>query len=74
MPQPPRLPKAEWVVGEAARIRLIELLASAALWSPGLPLEMLTVLSKLGLQPRAGSHRMDTTENLSPTLSGQAIN
>jgi hypothetical protein len=40
MPQPPRLPKAEWVVGEAARIQLIELLASAALWSPGLPLEL----------------------------------
>jgi hypothetical protein len=40
VPQTPRLPKAEWVVGEAARIRLVELLASAALWSPGLPLEL----------------------------------
>jgi hypothetical protein len=50
-------------------------LASAALWSPGLPLELdLTVLSKLGFQPRAGSYQMDTTENLSPTLSGKAMN
>jgi hypothetical protein len=40
MPQPSRLPKAEWAVGEAARIRLIERLASAALWSPGLPFEL----------------------------------